>query len=111
MKVLGLSGSLRSDSHNTKLLRAAGSLLPPEAELLEFGGLKAIPPYDPDEEGARPFAGHVGLLSTAETAPSDGITAVEKDSVLVSMRSTLPSGAMNTMSSGISVFFIHMAAG
>src|SRR3954451_13174006 len=57
MKVLGLSGSLRSDSHNAKLLRAAGSLLPPEAELLEFGGLKAIPPYDPDDDsGPRPFA-------------------------------------------------------
>src|SRR3954465_392497 len=56
MKVLGLSGSLRSDSHNTKLLRAAGSLLPAEAELLEFGGLKAIPPYDPDDDaGPRPF--------------------------------------------------------
>src|SRR3954453_6797444 len=56
MRVLGLSGSLRSDSHNTKLLRAAGSLLPAEAELLEFGGLKAIPPYDPDDDaGPRPF--------------------------------------------------------
>src|SRR3954469_5887652 len=57
MKVLGLSGSLRSDSHNAKLLRAAGSLLPAEAELLEFRGLKAIPPYDPDDDtGPRPFA-------------------------------------------------------
>jgi|SRR3954471_2861430 chromate reductase len=57
MKVLGLSGSLRSDSHNAKLLRAAGSLLPPEAELLEFASLKAIPPYDPDDDtGPRPFA-------------------------------------------------------
>src|SRR3954451_10183077 len=57
MLVLGLSGSLRSDSHNAKLLRAAGSLLPPEAELVQFGGLKAIPPYDPDDdEGRRPFA-------------------------------------------------------
>src|SRR3954462_3716096 len=57
MKVLGLSGSLRSDSHNAKLLRAAGSLLPPEAELVHFGGLKAIPPYDPDDDGReRPFA-------------------------------------------------------
>ena len=44
-------------------------------------------------------------------SPSDGMTAVDNGSVLVSMRSTLPSGAMNTMSSGISVFFIHMAAG
>jgi len=55
--VLGLSGSLRKDSHNSKLLRAAGSLLPPEAQLVQFGGLKAIPPYDPDDDGGeRPFA-------------------------------------------------------
>ena len=33
MNVLGLSGSLRAGSHNAKLLRAAGDLLPPEAEL------------------------------------------------------------------------------
>jgi chromate reductase len=49
MKVLGLSGSLRSDSHNTRLLRAAAELLPPEAELVVYDGLKAIPPLDMDE--------------------------------------------------------------
>lgn len=27
MRVLGISGSLRRDSHNTKLLRAAGELV------------------------------------------------------------------------------------
>jgi chromate reductase len=52
MKVLGLSGSLRSGSHNSKLLRAAADLLPPGAELVEFDGLKAIPPYDEDDEAA-----------------------------------------------------------
>ncbi len=41
----------------------------------------------------------------------ESITAVDRGSVLLSMRSTRPSGATNTMSSGISVFFIHMAAG
>ena len=57
MRVLGLSGSLRSDSHNSTLLRHAGELLPEGAELVTFGGLKAIPPYDPDEDGGtRPFA-------------------------------------------------------
>jgi chromate reductase len=57
MRVLGLSGSLRTDSHNARLLQAAGSLLPPEAELVQFAGLKAIPPYDPDDDrGERPFA-------------------------------------------------------
>jgi chromate reductase len=50
VKVLGLSGSLRAGSHNSMLLRAAGGLLPEEAELVEFDGLKLIPPYDEDDE-------------------------------------------------------------
>jgi len=56
MRVLGLSGSLRAGSHNQKLLRAAADLLPPEAELVVFEGLKAIPPYDEDDEHLRPEA-------------------------------------------------------
>lgn len=50
MKVLGISGSLRRDSYNTKLLRAAGELLPPFAELETWDGLKAVPPFDEDDE-------------------------------------------------------------
>src|ERR1700740_3405490 len=46
MRVLGLSGSLRADSHNSRLLRAAGALLPDGVELVGFDGLKAIRPYD-----------------------------------------------------------------
>ncbi len=56
MKVLGLSGSLRAGSHNSRLLRAAADLLPPEVELIEFHGLKAIPPFDEDDEHVRPDA-------------------------------------------------------
>jgi chromate reductase, NAD(P)H dehydrogenase (quinone) len=52
MKVLGITGSLRSDSHNQRLLRAAATLLPPEVEFTEFTGLKAIPPFDEDDEPA-----------------------------------------------------------
>ncbi len=52
MRVLGITGSLRSDSHNGRLLRAAAQLLPPDAELVEFDGLKAIPPFDEDDEAA-----------------------------------------------------------
>src|SRR4051812_47417362 len=52
MKVLGLSGSLRSGSHNSRLLRAAADLLPPGAELVAYEGLKTIPPYDKDDEAA-----------------------------------------------------------
>jgi chromate reductase len=54
MTVLGLSGSLRAGSHNAKLLRAAGDLLPADVELTIFDGLKAIPPFDEDDEHTRP---------------------------------------------------------
>ena len=50
MKVLGISGSLRRDSHNTSLLRAAAELLPDGVELEVWDGLKAVPPYDEDDD-------------------------------------------------------------
>jgi chromate reductase, NAD(P)H dehydrogenase (quinone) len=50
MRVLGISGSLRADSYNSGLLRAAADVLPPGAELEIFDGLKAIPPYDADDD-------------------------------------------------------------
>jgi chromate reductase, NAD(P)H dehydrogenase (quinone) len=58
MRVLGISGSLRRDSHNTALLRAAGELVEREgAEFEVFDGLKAIPPYDEgDDVGNGPAA-------------------------------------------------------
>ena len=54
MKVLGISGSLRRDSHNAELLRAAALQLPPEVELELWEGLKAVPPYDADDDAAEP---------------------------------------------------------
>ena len=54
MNVIGLSGSLRAGSHNAKLLRAAGDLLPPEADLTLYEGLNSIPPFDEDDEHTRP---------------------------------------------------------
>jgi chromate reductase len=54
MRILGISGSFRRDSHNTRLLRAAALTLPPGAELELFDGLGAVPPYceDADSEPA-----------------------------------------------------------
>lgn len=49
-KVLGISGSLRRDSHNTKLLRAAVEASGPDVELELYDGLKAVPPYDEDDD-------------------------------------------------------------
>jgi chromate reductase len=44
--MLAISGSLRPESYNTKLLRAAEELLPSVARFELWDGLKAVPPYD-----------------------------------------------------------------
>jgi chromate reductase, NAD(P)H dehydrogenase (quinone) len=56
MHVLGVSGSLRRDSHNRKLLWAAGGLLAPGVQFTEYEHLKAIPAFDEDDEPAPPPA-------------------------------------------------------
>lgn len=64
MRVLGISGSLRRDSHNLTLLRAAAAELPPSAELVEYSGLADLPAYSEDLDTAPgPLA--VGLLRQA----------------------------------------------
>ena len=49
--IVGLSGSLRSGSFNTALLRAAAESMPAGAQL-EIGSIKGIPLYDGDVEKA-----------------------------------------------------------
>ena len=57
MRVLGISGSLRSGSLNAALLRAAAERLPTGVELVEFERLAEVPPFDEDlESGAPPAA-------------------------------------------------------
>src|SRR3954464_11128912 len=55
MLVLAISGSLRHDSWNGKLLEAARELLPADAELEVYDCLKAVPPYDEDDDTADAF--------------------------------------------------------
>jgi chromate reductase, NAD(P)H dehydrogenase (quinone) len=50
VRVLGIVGSLRADSHNRRLLRAAAEQLPPGSELVVFEGLKAVEPFDETDE-------------------------------------------------------------
>ena len=54
MRVLGISGSLRRDSYNRRLLLEAAELLPPGTELELFEELKAVPPYDEDDDVEQP---------------------------------------------------------
>jgi chromate reductase len=63
-KVLGISGSLRRDSHNTSLLRAAAECAGPDVELELYDGLKAVPPYD-EEDDVEPRPAAVERVTTA----------------------------------------------
>lgn len=63
-RILGISGSLRRDSHNTNLLRAAAESAGPDVELELYDGLKQIPPYDEDDD-VHPRAPSVARLVSA----------------------------------------------
>jgi chromate reductase len=54
VRILGISGSLRRGSHNRRLLRAAGELLPPGADRVEWDGLAGLPAFDEDLESSPP---------------------------------------------------------
>ena len=56
MRILAISGSLRVGSHNTDLLQAAAAVAPDGVDVTLYDGLKAIPPYDADDDlpGAQP---------------------------------------------------------
>jgi chromate reductase len=63
-RILGISGSLRRDSHNTNLLRAAAEAAGPDVELELYDGLKQIPPYDEDDD-VQPRPVSVASLASA----------------------------------------------
>ncbi len=51
MRILAISGSLRADSHNSRLLRHVAERAPAGVEIEIWDGLKSIPPYDEDDDG------------------------------------------------------------
>jgi chromate reductase len=63
-RILGISGSLRRNSHNTSLLRAAAETAGPDVELEPYDGLKAVPPFDEDDE-VQPRPSSVARLNAA----------------------------------------------
>ena len=48
MMVLTISGSLRAASSNSRLLHAVALLAPPSLTVVSFGGLGALPHFNPD---------------------------------------------------------------
>ena len=71
MRILAVSGSLRDESYNTKLLRAAAELADEEVEVVLWDGLKAVPPYDEDDD--RDPAPAAAARFRAAIAGADGV--------------------------------------
>ncbi|MBA3348675.1 MAG: NAD(P)H-dependent oxidoreductase [Actinobacteria bacterium] len=91
MKILAISGSLRTGSHNTDLLQGAAAAAPDGVEIELYDGLKGIPPYDADDDvpGDPPVA--VARLKAALAAA---------DAVLISTpeyNSSIPGALKNAL--------------
>jgi chromate reductase len=89
MRILGISGSLRQDSYNTRLLRAAGDALPTGAELIEWDGLARQPIFDEDLEAGR-----------AESVEEFFAAVEEADAILIATpeyNASLPGGLKNAL--------------
>ncbi len=71
MNILAISGSLRKDSHNSKLLAAAAKLFPGDVDIEFYDDLKAVPPYDEDDD-VEPSPPAVARLREA-IAGADGL--------------------------------------
>src|ERR671925_1115553 len=71
MRILGLSGSLRRDSHNTSLLRAAAMSLPPGVELELYDDLGELPHYNADLDDEPPLESVARLREAI--AGADGV--------------------------------------
>jgi chromate reductase len=82
VRVLGISGSLRRDSHNTHLLRVAAQVVPPPHELQIFDGLKEVPPYDEDDDSDAAPAGAQALRDAIADADAVLIATPEYNSSL-----------------------------
>lgn len=67
VRLLGIPGSVRRDSHNRKLLRAAAAALPPGVALELWDELAALPHFDEDLE-AEPVPAAVRRLREAIAA-------------------------------------------
>ena len=69
--LVGFSGSLRKDSFNTALLRAAGAMMPVDSRL-EMMSIAAFPLYNGDDEAAPGIPAEVAALKEA-IAAADGL--------------------------------------
>ncbi|HVX82644.1 MAG TPA: NADPH-dependent FMN reductase [Devosiaceae bacterium] len=71
MRLLTISGSLRTASSNTALLEAVARLAPPGVEIVSYLGLGELPHFNPDLEAAGPPPSVLALR--AEVGAADGV--------------------------------------
>jgi chromate reductase len=89
IKILAISGSLRSQSSNTNVLRAATMLAPEGVSISLYDGLGNLPHFNPDLEGTEGLAvldfrrrlqeSHAVLISSPEYA--HGVPGVLKNAL------------------------------
>ena len=77
MRILAISGSLRSRSSNTALLRAAGRLAPADVVLTLHSGLANLPYFNSDLDGDAPPAEVAGFRAEVRTADAIVISSPE----------------------------------
>ena len=71
MRVLAISGSLRTGSYNSALLDEAAVVCPAGVELVRYGGLERIPPHNEDRDRLpvpAPVAALRGALAAADAS-------------------------------------------
>jgi chromate reductase len=71
MKIVAISGSLRADSGNTAVLRAAARLAPSGVDIVLFDGIADLPFFNPDLDGDQ-LPGSVAAFRTV-IGSADGI--------------------------------------
>ena len=66
IKILGISGSLRSNSSATAILNVVSGLVPGNVEFTIYNGLAEIPAFNDSNEIPEPVAHFIKLLSEAD---------------------------------------------
>jgi chromate reductase len=89
MRILGIAGSVRRGSHNRRLLRAAGAMLPPGVDFVEWEGLAGLPIFDEDLEDSPPPAVEELLEAVAE---ADGLLIATPE-----YNASVPGGLKNAL--------------
>jgi chromate reductase, NAD(P)H dehydrogenase (quinone) len=89
MRILGIAGSVRRGSHNRRLLRAAGDMLPSGVDFVEWEGLAGLPIFDEDLEDSPPPAVQDFLDAVAD---SDGLLIATPE-----YNASVPGGLKNAL--------------